>query len=65
MANFAVMSGTTVSNVILADSKEIAELTTNSVCVEYTEDNPAGIGWTYDGTVFTAPVVEPVVEPIE
>jgi hypothetical protein len=23
------------------------------------------VGWSYDGTVFTAPVVEPVVEPTE
>ena len=63
--NYAVMSGNTVSNVIVADSKENAELVTNSTCVEYTEESPAGIGWSYDGSVFTAPVVEPVVEPVE
>jgi len=46
--NFAVMSGNTVSNVIVADSKENAELATNSTCVEYTEESPAGIGYSYN-----------------
>ena len=54
---FAVLSGTQVSNIIVATSKKIAEDLTNSICVEYTTDNPAGIGWTYDGEVFIAPEV--------
>jgi hypothetical protein len=62
MATFAVLDNNLVNNVIIADSKEIAEEVTNSTCVEYTAENPAGIGWTYDGSVFTAPVVE---EPTE
>jgi hypothetical protein len=60
MANFAVLSGDTVSNIIVADTLEIAELVANSQCVEYTDDNPAGIGWTYDGVKFTAPAPEEV-----
>jgi hypothetical protein len=62
MANFAVISGNTVSNIIIADTQADAELVTNSTCVEYTDENPAGIGWTYDATTgaFTAPIpVEP------
>jgi hypothetical protein len=55
MANFAVMSGNIVSNVIVADTKENAELATNSTCVEYSDAKPAGIGWTYDGKAFIAP----------
>lgn len=55
---FAVLNGNIVSNVIVADSKEIAEEITNLTCVEYTLENPAGIGWTYADGVFTAPVVE-------
>lgn len=48
MATYAVMSGNTVSNVIVADDKETAETATNATCIEYTSENPAGIGWTYD-----------------
>ena len=55
MATFAVISGNSVSNVIVADTIEDAQLATGETCVEYTEANPAGIGWTYDGTTFTAP----------
>lgn len=58
MPNFAVISGNTVSNVIIADSKEIAEQIVGSV-IEYTEANPAAIGWTYDEAtgVFAPPAV--------
>jgi len=58
MKNFAVISGSSVLNVIVATSKENAELATNAECVEYTEENPAGIGWSYIDGVFVAPVVE-------
>jgi len=56
MATFAVMSGNTVSNVVSADTIEDAQIATGATCVEYTEANPAGIGWTFDGTTFTPPV---------
>jgi len=59
MKTFAVVNGSTVSNVIVCDSKEVAESVTGQTCIEYTEESPAGIGWSYDGSVFTAPVVEP------
>jgi hypothetical protein len=32
----------------VADSKEIAEDITKFTCVEYTEENPAPIGWFYN-----------------
>ena len=48
MTNFAVLSGDIVSNVIVANTLADAEIATNSVCVESTEDNPAGIGFSYD-----------------
>jgi hypothetical protein len=57
MANFAVIKDGVVNNVIVADIKEVAELVTGLTCIEYTEENPAGIGWTYDGVNFVAPVV--------
>lgn len=57
MANFAVLSGNHVTNVIVADNQADAELATQSTCIEYTDTNPAGIGWTYDSVtgIFTAP----------
>lgn len=60
MANFAVISGNSVSNVIVADTKEIAEQVIGSACIEYTDENPASIGWTFDGTNFIPPVVEEI-----
>lgn len=56
--NFAVISGNSVVNIIVADSKEIAEEVTGLTCVEYTNENPAHIGLGYDGTTFEQPVVE-------
>jgi hypothetical protein len=56
MKNFAVLSGSSVINVIVAEDLESAELATKSTCVEYTDKNLAGVGWTYDGKNFIAPV---------
>jgi len=52
MAMFAVMSGDKVINTIIADTKELAQEVTSSICIEYTEQNPAAIGWTYNGSTF-------------
>ena len=57
MATFAVLTNSVVSNVIVADSKEIAEEATNATCIEYTETDTVNIGWTWDGTKFTEPTV--------
>ena len=65
MATYAVLNGNNVENIIVADSLEIAETVTKKTCVEYNDSNPAGIGWTYDGTKFIAPVFEPTEEPTE
>ena len=61
--NFAVMSNNTVINLIVADSKEIAEEATKKICIEYTTDNPAHVGLSYDGTTFEQPVALVVEEP--
>jgi hypothetical protein len=58
MKKFAVLNGKLISNVIIANTKEDAELATNSTCVEYPEDNGIGIDWTYDGANFVPPIVE-------
>ena len=67
MATFAMMSGNSVSNVIVADDKAATEATLNCTLIEYTPENPAGIGWTMDEDgKFHAPV-EPESEdlPVE
>ena len=51
MANFAVLNGENVVNVIVADSKAIAEEVTGKICVEFTTEN-AETGGTYVDGVF-------------
>jgi hypothetical protein len=67
MANYAVIQDNIVTNVIVADSKEIAEEVAGFLCIEYTEENPTGIGWAFNPelNVFVNPnavVEEPVIE---
>jgi len=64
MATYAVMNGNSVSNVILSDNKEETELALGVTLIEYTPENPAGIGWIYDETtgIFSAPEVIEEVE---
>ena len=60
MATYAMMAGNSVSNIIMADDKEATEAALGCTLIEFTPDNPAGIGWTYDPETgkFVAPVVE-------
>jgi hypothetical protein len=60
MANYAVINDNKVINIIVCDSKEIAEQVTGTICIEYTNENPAGIGYTWDGSVFTKPIIEEI-----
>jgi hypothetical protein len=62
MKKFAVIQNNIVLNIILADSKEIAEQVTDLECIEYTDESPAKINDTWDGTNFISPIVE---EPTE
>ena len=54
----AVISGNTVSNVLVVDDIEQSSKDLGFTLVEYTADNPAGIGYTYDEATgkFTPPV---------
>ena len=54
MAKYAVIEHGTVTNTIVADSKEIAEEVTGRVCIELPEID-AGLGDTWDGTNFISP----------
>lgn len=63
MANFAVINGNKVENIIVADSKEIAEEATGLTCIEYTVEAPAHIGLGWDETTgFEQPAVVVVEE---
>lgn len=55
MSQFAVMNDNNVVNIIVAESKEVAENITNSACIEYFDDKPAFIGGTWDGADFIKP----------
>jgi hypothetical protein len=64
--NFAVLNhNNIVENIIVADSKEVVETIFNTLCIEYTDENPAIVGWTYEQETgkFTPPAV--LEEPIE
>lgn len=61
MATYAVLQDNKVINIIVADTLEDATGVTGFNCVEYTLENPAGIGWTYNGTTFEKPPVEEVL----
>ena len=64
MPTFAMMSGNTVDNIIMADDKEATEAALRCTLIEFTPENPAGIGWSYDPEtgVFTEPVEAEIVE---
>jgi uncharacterized protein YbjT (DUF2867 family) len=64
MPTFAMMSGNTVETIIMADDKEATEAALRCTLIEYTAENPAGVGWSYDPEtgVFTEPVEAEVVE---
>lgn len=60
MATFAMMAGNTVSNIIMADNKEATEAALHCRLIEYTNENPAGVGYTYNEEtgIFIAPIIE-------
>jgi len=47
-----------VVNIIIAESVDFAKEITGFNCIEYTEENPAGIGYFYDGENFNLPTEE-------
>jgi hypothetical protein len=57
MATFAVLENGTVKNIIVADTLEDAQSAGPEI-LEYTEEKPARIGWTWDGENFLPPVIE-------
>ena len=56
MALFAVIEDGVVTNVIIADTKEIAEQVTKQTCIEFQDTpNAPSIGFNYDGDKFIQP----------
>jgi hypothetical protein len=58
MAIFAVVNENIVTNIIVADSLEIAEMVSNTTCVEFEDYSTVSIGYLYDGNKFVAPVAD-------
>ena len=56
MANYAVIENNAIINIIVADSKKIAEEVTGKLCIELPDG--FGVGNTWDGEKFVKPVVE-------
>jgi hypothetical protein len=66
MFNYAVIENNIVSNIIIADTKEIAEEVTQRTCVKIDEQVRVDIGYKYDGINFISPIVEEQVDqPVE
>jgi hypothetical protein len=64
MKNFAVIDkDNIVTNVIVADTLEIAESVTSATCIEYSDINPAEISDIYDPVlnIFITPTTEEIV----
>jgi hypothetical protein len=60
MANYAVIENQKVINVIVADSLEIAQEVTQTLCVEIPwEPGSPGIGWYYINNEFMKTLPEP------
>lgn len=59
----AMMSGNIVTNIILVDDIEQSAKDLDTVLIEYTEENPAGIGYTYDE--LTGKFIRPAEPEIE
>lgn len=55
MSIFAVISGNSVTNLIVAESKEEMESVLGYELIEHTDENPIGIGWTLVNGEWIAP----------
>lgn len=66
MANYAVLAGDIVTNIIVADTKEVAEEVTNAECIEC-NNGSLGPGDLYDrgSQEFVLQAVPVVEEPTE
>lgn len=61
MPNYAVLSGNTIDNVIVADSRDVAEAVTGRPVIQTTGE--PWIGWMLIDDVWTRPEDIPQTEP--
>ena len=63
MNKYFMINGNKIESIIVSDDKEATEEALRCTRVEFTPENPAGIGWWYndDGT-FTPPQIDEEVE---
>lgn len=57
LKTIAVLDGNKVTNIIVNEDVESAEASLGQKCIEYTLENPAAIGYTWDGKKFIAPEI--------
>lgn len=68
MGIYAMVSGNTVTNMIVAEDKVATEAALNCVLVELTPEQPLGVGWQLIDGVWTAPpepeqIPDEVIQP--
>lgn len=63
MTDYAIKENNTIVNVIIADSKEIAEAVSRLEAIEVTPELPLGIGWEFINGSWVAPAYEETVYP--
>lgn len=61
MSNFAVIQNNFVINTIVADTKEVAEELTSSICVEFESHVQPGDAYDPETGLFSEPVVEEII----
>ena len=61
MALFAIINNDHVSNIIIAETKEIAEMISGGMAVEYNENDYVCIGFEYKNKKIVAP---PLPDPV-
>jgi hypothetical protein len=66
MASYAVLAGDTVTNIIIADTKEVAEEVTNAECIECNNGSiKPGDSYDRESQEFVLQAVPVVEEPTE
>lgn len=55
MANWAIINNNVVINIIVADTKEIAEQATQATAIEYDANRPVARDWYLENGIWYAP----------
>lgn len=64
MALFAIINNNHVSNIIIAETKEIAEMISDGIAVEYNENDYVCIGMEYKNKKFIVPPLPEYIPPV-